>query len=160
MPNNTKIIQGEINNKKEILVSRKFSEKHEGNIIGETVKITLPFVSKYKNHLYIDEYGEVINQKNPEIVYIEDSFVITGVFDYIESKMPDFFKNNENNLEKCEFLIPDILDMASKEGFAQVKVLHTDATWYGVTYKEDKEYVKTSIQKLIDENEYPNNLWG
>ena len=50
--------------------------------------------------------------------------------------------------------------MASKEGFAQVKVLHTDATWYGVTYKEDKEYVKTSIQKLIDENEYPNNLWG
>ena len=82
------------------------------------------------------------------------------LFDYIESKMPDFFKNNENNLEKCEFLIPDILDMASKEGFAQVKVLHTDATWYGVTYKEDKEYVKTSIQKLIDENEYPNNLWG
>lgn len=83
-----------------------------------------------------------------------------SVFPYIEEKMQIFFKENENNLEKCEFLIPDILDQANKEEYASVKVLHTDATWYGVTYKEDTDFVRSSIKKLVEENEYPNNLWG
>lgn len=83
-----------------------------------------------------------------------------SLFEFIEEKMSKFFKENENNLENCEFLIPDILDMSSKEGFAKVSVLHTDATWYGVTYKEDKKYVKKSIQNLVEKNEYPKKLWG
>ena len=83
-----------------------------------------------------------------------------SIFKYIEEKMDIFFKENENNLEKCEFLIPDVLDEANKEGFAKVKVLHTNATWYGVTYKEDTDYVRNSIKKLVEDNEYPNNLWG
>lgn len=83
-----------------------------------------------------------------------------SVFPYIEEKMQIFFKENESNLEKCEFLIPDILDQANKEDYANVKVLHTDATWYGVTYKEDTDFVRSSIKKLVEENEYPNDLWG
>lgn len=83
-----------------------------------------------------------------------------SVFKYLDEKIIDFFKNNEENLEKCEFLIPDILDEANKEGYADVKVLATAATWYGVTYKEDTDYVRKSIKKLVDEEKYPNNLWG
>lgn len=83
-----------------------------------------------------------------------------SLFAYLDEKIVEFFKNNEANLEKCEFLIPDILDQSNKEGYATVKVLHTDATWYGVTYKEDTENVRKSIKQLVDNNEYPNNLWG
>ena len=82
-----------------------------------------------------------------------------SIFDYIESKMDEFFKENENNLEKCEFLIPDIMNQANQEGYATIKVLSTNATWYGVTYQDDKEYVKESINKLIENKEYPENLW-
>lgn len=82
-----------------------------------------------------------------------------SVFPYLEEKMNDFFRINKNNLEKCEFLIPDILDMANKEKYANVKVLHTDATWYGVTYKEDKESVKKALLELSEKGEYPKNLW-
>ena len=53
-----------------------------------------------------------------------------------------------------------MLDQANKEGYAKVKVLHTDATWYGVTYKEDTEYVKSALKKLTEDETYPNNLWG
>ena len=63
-------------------------------------------------------------------------------------------------MEKCEFLIPDILDESNKEGYATVKVLKTAATWYGVTYKEDTDNVRKSIKELVDNNEYPNDLWG
>lgn len=81
------------------------------------------------------------------------------IFPYLEEKIVEFFQKNEGNLEKCEFLIPDVLDEANKEGYAKVKVLHTTATWYGVTYKEDTENVRRSIKKLVEEGEYPNNLW-
>ena len=83
-----------------------------------------------------------------------------SLFDLLDKKIIEFFKENEDNLEKCEFLIPDVLDEANKEGYADVKVLHTTATWYGVTYKEDTEFVRNNIKRLVEEGEYPNNLWG
>ncbi len=82
-----------------------------------------------------------------------------SLFDYLKVKMDEFFKENTDNLEKCEFLIPEILNQANKEGYAKGLVIPTNSTWYGVTYKEDKEAVKESIKKLVDEKEYPNNLW-
>lgn len=82
-----------------------------------------------------------------------------SIFPYIEMKMNEFFKANENNLDKCEFLIPTIMSEANNEGYATVKVLNTNAVWYGVTYKEDAENVRASLKKLVDEGEYPNNLW-
>ena len=82
------------------------------------------------------------------------------LFAYLDKKIVEFFKKNENDLEKCEFLIPDILDESNKEGYASVKVLKTKATWYGVTYKEDTDNVRKSIKELVEKGEYPNNLWG
>ena len=83
-----------------------------------------------------------------------------SLFALLEEKIVEFFKENENNLEKCEFLIPDVIDEANNNGYAEVKVLHTKATWYGVTYKEDTDFVRSNIKRLVDEGEYPNDLWG
>ena len=69
-----------------------------------------------------------------------------------------FFKENEDNLEKCEFLIPIELERAIEEG-KNVKVLNTNSEWYGVTYKEDVTEVKKALKKLVLKNEYPNKLW-
>ena len=37
----------------------------------------------------------------------------------------------------------------------QVDVLSTKSVWFGVTYKEDKEYVSAELQKLHDDGTYP-----
>ena len=42
---------------------------------------------------------------------------------------------------------------------ATVEVLKTNAIWQGITYKEDKEKVVKEIKKLVDNNEYPKDLW-
>ena len=81
-----------------------------------------------------------------------------SIFDYLQEKMTEFFKKNENNLETVEFLIPTVLDEINNEG-VEVKVLTTDASWYGVTYKEDTQGVQNAIKNLISQNEYPNDLW-
>lgn len=82
-----------------------------------------------------------------------------SIFSYIEKNFPMFLEENKDNILKCEYLIPDVLAMATKEGYAKTKVLPTIAKWEGVTYKEDKESVVKAIQSLIDEGVYPQNLW-
>ena len=82
-----------------------------------------------------------------------------SIFKYIEDNFKDFLDKNKENMEKCEYLIPDILFKAIDENYATAKVLETTATWYGVTYKEDADYVKDSLAKLVQTGEYPNNLW-
>ena len=46
-----------------------------------------------------------------------------------------------------------------KDGAATVKVLRTPASWFGVTYREDRPQVVSSIRALIDKGEYPEKLW-
>lgn len=82
-----------------------------------------------------------------------------SIFNFIESKFPKFLDDNKNNMEKCEFLIPDVLLDTIKENYATTEIIKTSATWYGVTYKEDTDFVKESLAKLIELGEYPNDLW-
>ena len=82
-----------------------------------------------------------------------------SIFPFLEKRIVEFFKENENNLETCEFLIPMEMERAIEEG-TNVKVLDTKANWYGVTYREDLDSVKEAINKMIEDGEYPSNLWN
>ena len=82
-----------------------------------------------------------------------------SIFKYLEEKFVEFLEKNKDDMEKCEYLIPDVIFEAIEENYATTKVLPTTATWYGVTYKEDADDVKKSLAKLVEENEYPNDLW-
>jgi UTP-glucose-1-phosphate uridylyltransferase len=84
----------------------------------------------------------------------------TSIFKYIEDNFKEFLDNNQDNLEKCEYLIPDVLFKAIKDNYATAEVLTTTATWYGVTYKEDADSVKDALKTLVKKKEYPNNLWN
>ena len=82
------------------------------------------------------------------------------IFNYLEKELTNFLKNPNTNLEKDEFLIPDVLQTSISEDNKKVKVLDTTAVWYGVTHKEDKDFVVNSINKLVTDGIYPNNLWN
>lgn len=41
-----------------------------------------------------------------------------------------------------------------------VKVLRTNDTWYGMTYKEDVEAVKESFKGMIEDGMYEKDLFG
>ena len=76
-----------------------------------------------------------------------------SIFDYIEKNFPQFLMENKDNYEKCEYLIPDILEKTIRENYATVEVLKTSANWYGVTYKEDTEGVRRALKDLVDKTE-------
>ena len=71
----------------------------------------------------------------------------------------EIFKDTADLL-KDEYLIPDVIDRHIKNGDIKVKVLETTSVWYGVTYKEDTEYVKENLKKLHDEGVYKVELWN
>lgn len=80
------------------------------------------------------------------------------IFEKLENGLEEFFNLNKDNLEKCEYLIPDVV-FEEIEKDKRVKILDSTDKWLGVTYKEDKENVVNEIKKLIDKGVYPNNLW-
>ena len=82
-----------------------------------------------------------------------------GFFNELQRQFPQFLQDNANNLSKAEFYLPAVVDSLISSGKARVKVLPTEERWYGVTYKEDKPMVKEAIQKMIQQGDYPENLW-
>lgn len=82
-----------------------------------------------------------------------------SIFKYIEEMFPKFFEDNKDNLETCEYLIPEVVSTLINENKATCEVIKTTASWYGVTYKEDTPSVRSAISNLVDTNEYNNNLW-
>ena len=88
----------------------------------------------------------------------------SSIFQYVEGKFPEFLERNKEHLKDCEYLIPDALFEAIEEKQATCRVIPTDATWYGVTYKEDVPEVRESIKKLVkttdnEDGDYPLHLW-
>lgn len=82
------------------------------------------------------------------------------LFNYIEDNFKAFLEENKDSLSTCEYLIPELVEKAIKESYAQVKLLETTAKWQGITYREDKEKVVGEINKLIENNIYPSKLWN
>lgn len=59
-------------------------------------------------------------------------------FDTLGKGLVSFFEINKGNLAKCEYYLLTVVQNEIDNGTATVKILETDARWFGVTYKEDR----------------------
>lgn len=81
-------------------------------------------------------------------------------FTTLEKGLKDFFDQNKGEkLNKAEYYLLTAVQDEIDAKTAEVKLLETDAKWFGVTYKEDRPKVVEAIRKLIDEGKYPEKLW-
>jgi len=79
-------------------------------------------------------------------------------FVQLKNRFVRFMEANKKEL-KAEFFIPTVVNEIIEEGIGKTKVLESDASWFGVTYQEDRPVVVESIRKLIREGKYPEKLW-
>lgn len=78
----------------------------------------------------------------------------------LEEGFKEFFANMGNkDILKAEYLLPIYIDELLQAGKVSVKVLDTNDKWFGVTYKEDKDYVVKSFAKLIEAGVYQKDLF-
>ena len=83
-----------------------------------------------------------------------------GFIDTLEEGFRNFLANIEEGDIKSEYLLPIYIDQLIKENRAEVKVLPTNETWFGVTFQEDKAAVIEAFAKLVKDGVYKENLYA
>lgn len=82
-----------------------------------------------------------------------------SLFGELARRFPLFLRDNAANLRKAEFFLPNIVGDLVQEKKARVRVLASDAQWFGVTYKADRPRVEQAVRALIEQGVYPESLW-
>ena len=81
--------------------------------------------------------------------------------DVLEQGFGEFFaKEVPANPLKAEYLIPTFVGQLLQEGKLTVRVLRTDDSWYGMTYKEDVPAVKESFRGMLEKGVYRKELFA
>jgi choline kinase len=119
-----------------------------------------------RTKIYRKEDGQIVYEENGiETPLKEDTRVsmnfmcfAPGFIDLCETEFSSFLEKQGQEL-KSEFYIPYVTGQFTTLGLGDVKVIPTNAKWFGVTYKEDAPGVKASIDKLVQDKVYPEKLW-
>jgi len=132
----------------------KVDEK--GFLIGLTERTQIEKVDgvlKFK-----DDDGEM-KPISEETTVAMNFFGFTPKYFELSNQLFEEFLEKNYKEPKAEFFIPSVVNHLIVNGLGSMEVLKSNARWFGVTYKEDKEYVTSEIQKLKDNGTYPVNLW-
>jgi 3-hydroxy-3-methylglutaryl CoA synthase len=81
------------------------------------------------------------------------------VFGKLQDHFKKFLETNGADLKK-ECYIPSTVNEMLVAKQAKVKVLRSNDSWFGVTYREDHAHVVESIRQLVKNGQYPESLWA
>jgi NDP-sugar pyrophosphorylase family protein len=102
--------------------------------------------------------GKITRLTGDEAVSMNFWGFTPAVFEQLRTQFTAFLKKSGQE-QKSECYIPTTVNELVIAGQAKVKVLRTNDSWFGVTYREDRPRVVESIRHLIARGDYPNKLW-
>ncbi len=76
-----------------------------------------------------------------------------------EASLENFLTELAPDEMKKEYPLPVMVDAMMREGMLKVQVLSTEASWFGVTYQEDKAKVAAALHTLHGAGAYPEKLF-
>jgi dTDP-glucose pyrophosphorylase len=138
-------------------VSRAICETDENENLMDIVERTHIYKTE-KGIVYENEEGNPVTVEGNPSVSMNMMGFSPSIFDHLENSFKDFIEKHHNDI-KAELYLPYVVNEIIKSDKAIVKVLRTDETWFGVTYKEDKPIVNQKIKALVEEGKYPKSLW-
>ena len=139
-------------------VARGVCETKDGFLTGVTERT---HIEKRGNDAAYTEDGEhFVPLSGDTIVSMNLWGFSPMILEEIERRFPNFLRENlAKNPLKCEFYLPSVANAQIQENTATIRVLHTDETWYGVTYRADLASVQEAIAKMRAEGKYPEHLF-
>lgn len=140
-------------------VSRGVCMEENGKLtkVVETLKIKLCENGEIRD-IGAGEPGELLDPVAP--VSMNFWGFTPWVFGQLQAYFESFLKGLAPDAIKAECLLPVFVDEQMHAGKMTVSVLHTDAQWFGVTYKEDKQAVTESFRQLIETGVYQKDLYS
>jgi UTP-glucose-1-phosphate uridylyltransferase len=107
----------------------------------------------------INPDGSVTKLTGDEPVSMNMWGFTAAIFPHLRREFTEFLKV-QGNAEKSECYIPMTVGDLIRKGDARCRVLRSTASWFGVTYREDRPRVVESIRALIKQGLYPEKLWS
>ena len=107
---------------------------------------------------YVDPDGSAHALTGEEIVSMNLWGFQPSIFDHLQAQFGQFLQDQDASAS-AELLIPSVVDELIKSREATVKVLKTEDSWFGVTYRQDKAVAAQCIRELTNEGLYPEKLW-
>jgi len=138
-------------------VSRGLCSASKDNLLQKVVENTKIYRTGGKIVSEIDENCKV-ELTGEELVSMNSWGFMPGIMPEIERLFVEFLKARGTEL-KSEFYLPGIVDTLIRAGKAEITVLQSRDSWFGITYREDKEFVQNSIRALIAKGDYPAQLY-
>ncbi|MBM0046885.1 NTP transferase domain-containing protein [Anaerococcus sp. mt242] len=79
--------------------------------------------------------------------------------DLCEEYFEKYLEKNKDNLEKAEYVLPEMIGEFLEEDIAEITILPTNDKWIGITYKEDLAPAQEEFRKMLENKDYPENIW-
>ncbi|QZT37776.1 nucleotidyltransferase [Halosquirtibacter xylanolyticus] len=137
-------------------VSRGVCKTDENDMLVEITERTK--IVGEEDGIYYYE-GEEKNLLDPKTAVSMNCWAfMPGFFDYLQKGFVSFLGRAGEEM-KSEYFFPFEVSDQLKSDNITVKVLDSDADWFGVTYPEDKPEVQSKLNKLIKRGDYPEDLW-
>lgn len=76
----------------------------------------------------------------------------------LENLFLEFLEKRGSEL-KSEFYLPFAVDSLIHAGKARIDMLRSTASWFGITYREDRDGVCAELKKLAEQGKYPEKLF-
>jgi NDP-sugar pyrophosphorylase family protein len=109
--------------------------------------------------IYTDEQGERRTLPGRRQVSMNLWGFTPAVFAALRGYFRRFLEASAGN-PHAECYLPTAINQLIQDGQARVRVLEGGDAWFGVTYREDRARVALSIQRLIENGDYPRKLWA
>lgn len=71
-----------------------------------------------------------------------------------------FLEKNKGNMEKAEYVLPEMIGEFLEKDIADVTIIPTNEKWIGITYKEDLKPAQDQFSQMLDMEEYPEDIWA
>jgi NDP-sugar pyrophosphorylase family protein len=106
-----------------------------------------------------DSSGRITTLSGDEVVSMNMWGFTPHVFEQFREHFQRFLRSSGPDM-KSESYLPSTVNELVLTGQARIKVLRTNDSWAGVTYREDRPRVVETIRRLVDRGDYPNRLWS
>lgn len=107
---------------------------------------------------YADPSGVARQLTGSEVVSMNFWGFTPAVFPQLEQLFADFLAKNGGDLT-AEFYLPTAISTLNERGAADVALLTSSDSWFGITYREDLPTSKLALAALVAQGKYPAPLW-
>ena len=114
----------------------------------------------------VEQHGITTAEVGPGKRYAGDGFVsmncwgfTPALFTGLDGRFREFLRARGND-SKAEYYLPVAVSEMIARGEATVRLLPTESTWFGITYREDKPRVQEALAAHVRAGHYPEKLWA